>query len=66
MTQSLYSLTCQKDLKAKIKETFLNMKDDKDGKEAMALWGIRAMKKLLILPMTRSETTRKSSRIKHQ
>ncbi|MGD1409698.1 PhnD/SsuA/transferrin family substrate-binding protein, partial [Enterococcus faecium] len=28
-----------KDLKAKIKETFLNMKDDKDGKEAMALWG---------------------------
>lgn len=28
-----------KDLKAKIKETFLNMKDDKDGEEAMALWG---------------------------
>lgn len=28
-----------KDLKAEIKKTFLNMKDDEDGKEAMSLWG---------------------------
>lgn len=28
-----------KDLKADIKKTFLNMKDDEDGAEAMSLWG---------------------------
>lgn len=28
-----------KDLKAEIKKTFLNMKDDEDGAEAMSLWG---------------------------
>lgn len=28
-----------KDLKAKIKKTFLEMKDDEDGAEAMSLWG---------------------------
>lgn len=32
-------------LKKKVKETFLNMKNDKDGKEAMSLWGHQGYEK---------------------
>lgn len=34
-----------KELKAKIKKVFLGMKDDKEGKEAMALWGHQGYEK---------------------
>ena len=34
-----------KELKAKIKKVFLGMKDDKEGKEAMALWSHQGYEK---------------------